>query len=111
MSAARKDARMTEFSREVRYVRRMGYLLTALTTMLLIVLGLYAWPLIRNRFFPGDGSRPITERGPLFSFEKVSTEVFRQVSPSVVFITTEMRGRKPRSRAIEDLPQGSGSGF
>jgi len=34
----------------------MGYLLTALTTMLVIVLGIYAWPLIRAHFFPTTGT-------------------------------------------------------
>jgi len=89
----------------------MGYLLTALTTMLLIVLGLYAWPLIRNHYFPGDGSRQITPRGPLLAFENVTIDVFRKDSPSVVYITTEMRGRKPNSRDFGDIPQGAGSGF
>jgi S1-C subfamily serine protease len=102
---------MTEFSREVRYVRRMGYLLTALTTMLLIVLGLYTWPLVRDYFSPTNGSRPITERGPLASFEKVTIDVFRKASPSVAFITTDTREFNPLTRSMEDLPQGSGSGF
>jgi S1-C subfamily serine protease len=107
----KEETAMTEFSREVRYVRRMGYLLTALTTMLLIVLGLYAWPLVRDRFFPVSGARPITPRGPLVAAENIAIDVFLHASPSVVYITTETKGYRLGSQVIEELPQGSGSGF
>jgi S1-C subfamily serine protease len=102
---------MSDLSREVRYVRRMGFILTVLTSMLLVVLGFYAWQLIRAKYFPIEGARPITERGPLMAFENVAIDVAKKASPSVVFITTDMRAINVRTRAIEDVPQGAGSGI
>ena len=102
---------MSDLSREVRYVRRMGFILTVLTSMLLVVLGFYAWQLIRAKFFPAEGARPITERGPLMSFEKVTIDVVKKASPSVAYINTDMRAINLRTRAIEDVPQGAGSGI
>ncbi|HEY4330095.1 MAG TPA: trypsin-like peptidase domain-containing protein [Phycisphaerae bacterium] len=102
---------MTEYSREVRYVRRMGMLLTVLTVMLLIVLSFYAWPILRAKFFGTEGSRPISLRGPLFSFENVTIDVVKKASPSVAYITTDTRAFNRRTRVVEDVPQGAGSGF
>ena len=45
---------MSDLSREVRYVRRMGFILTVLTSILLVVLGFYAWQMIRVKFFPAE---------------------------------------------------------
>lgn len=101
---------MTEFSREVKYVRRMGFLLTALTTMLLVVLGFYAWQMVWARYF-SPTTRAITPRGSLFSFENVTIDVVKKAKPSVVYITTDMRAFNRRTRAVEDVPQGAGSGF
>ena len=102
---------MSDLSREVRHVRRMGFILTVLTSMLLIVLGFYAWQLIRVKFFPAEGARPITQRGPLFSFENVTIDVAKKASPSVAFITTDVRAFNRGTRAVEDVPQGAGSGI
>ena len=44
------NIRMADLSREVRYVRRMGFLLTALTSMLLVVLAFYGWQFIRDKY-------------------------------------------------------------
>jgi S1-C subfamily serine protease len=101
---------MNDLSREVRYVRRMGFLLTVLTSMLLIVLAFYGWQLIRVKFFAAAGARPITPRGPLFAFENVAIDVAKQATPSVAFITTDMRAFNRRTRTVEDVPQGAGSG-
>ena len=102
---------MSDLSREVRYVRRMGFILTVLTSMLLVVLGFYAWQLIRVKFFASEGSRPIAQRGPLFSFENVTIDVVKRASPSVAFITTDTRAFNRVTRALEDIPQGAGSGI
>jgi hypothetical protein len=69
---------MSELSKEVRYVRRMGFLLTLLTSALLVVLGVYGWQYIRARYFAGGGARPITPRGELFSFENVTIDVVKK---------------------------------
>jgi S1-C subfamily serine protease len=102
---------MTDLSREVRRVRRMGFLLTVLTSMLLIVLAFYAWQFISAKYFAVQGARPITPRGPLFAFETIAIDVAKRASPSVAFITTDMRAFNRRTRTIEDDPQGAGSGF
>lgn len=102
---------MSEIAREIRYLRRMGIVLTILTCLLLVVLGIYAWPLIRARFFPGAPGRAITPRGPLMSFENVAIDVAKKAGPSVAYITTDTRALNRRTRAVEDVPQGAGSGF
>jgi len=53
---------MSEYARELRYLRRMGMLLTFLTILLLVVLAFYAWPLIRGRFFPAVEIAPVLQR-------------------------------------------------
>ena len=105
------NIRMADLSREVRYVRRMGFLLTALTSMLLVVLAFYGWQFIRDKYFAAARARPITPRGPLFAFENVAIDVAQRASPSVAFITTDMKAINRRTRAIEDVPQGAGSGI
>jgi S1-C subfamily serine protease len=102
---------MNDLSREVRYVRRMGALLTVLTAMLLVILAFYGWQFIRMNYLSPQGARPITPRGPLFAFENVTIDVAKRASPSVAFITTDMRAFNRRTRAIEDVPQGAGSGI
>ncbi len=102
---------MSEYARELRYLRRMGILLTLLTVLLLLVLGFYAWPIVRARFFPSAAQRTVTQRGPLFAFENVAIDVAKKAYPSVVYITTDTRAMNRRTRAIEDVPEGAGSGF
>jgi S1-C subfamily serine protease len=102
---------MSDLSREVRHVRRMGFILTVLTSLLLVVLGFYGWQIIWARYFAPAGARPIAPRGPLFAFENVAIDVVKRASPSVAYITTDMRAFNRRTRVLEDVPQGAGSGF
>jgi S1-C subfamily serine protease len=102
---------MADLSREVRYLRRMGFLLTVLTSMLVVVLAFYGWQFVRNRYFAAVRARPIAPRGPLFAFETVAVDVAQRASPSVAFITTDMKAFNRRTRTIEDVPQGAGSGI
>jgi S1-C subfamily serine protease len=53
---------------------------------------------------------PVTPRGDLAEDEKATIELFRRVSPSVVFITTLSRQARGFLE-MEDVPQGAGSGF
>jgi S1-C subfamily serine protease len=97
---------------EIRGVRRLARLLTFLTVMLLVVLGLYAWPLVRNRIWgPNADARAITPRGDLADVEKTTIGLFKKASPSVAFITTDTRRVNPFNRRVQDVPQGAGSGF
>lgn len=58
-----------------------------------------------------SGPREITPRGELADFEKTTVELFKQVSPSVVFVNVSSRVRSPYSMRTMDVPAGAGSGF
>ena len=102
---------MTDYATEVQRVRRLGRVLAILTVLLVIVLGLYTWPVIRDQFASIQGSRAITPRGSLMEFEKTTIDICRRASPSVVFITTESQRFNLFNRRVQDDLQGSGSGF
>ncbi len=69
-------------------------------------------PLIRPFIRPAATPRPVAQPpGELGADEKATIEVFKRVSPSVVFITTSKRIRRDFSFNIFEIPQGSGSGF
>src|SRR5437899_2617348 len=55
--------------------------------------------------------RPVTPRSGLNPEERATIALFRQASPSVVYITTLARQRDFFSLNITEIPQGSGSGF
>ncbi|MGD2167865.1 MAG: trypsin-like peptidase domain-containing protein [Gammaproteobacteria bacterium] len=55
--------------------------------------------------------REVLQRGPLQRAELTTVEVFRQSSPSVVFITTVEHVRDFFTRNVMRVPRGSGSGF
>ena len=55
--------------------------------------------------------RTVTPRGGLNAEERATIGLFRQASPSVVYITTLARQRDLFSLNIAEIPQGSGSGF
>jgi S1-C subfamily serine protease len=59
---------------------------------------------------PAAEPRPVAARGDLAADEKATIELFRQASPSVVFITTLARRRTGLFRVAE-IPSGEGSGF
>jgi S1-C subfamily serine protease len=72
------------------------------------LLGSDAQGQLRN---PNAAPRTITPRGGLNAEERATIGLFRQASPSVVFITTLARQRDFFSLNIAEIPQGSGSGF
>jgi S1-C subfamily serine protease len=55
--------------------------------------------------------RTVAARGELSDSEKTNIEIFRQASPSVVFITTLTNHVNQWTRDITRIPQGTGSGF
>lgn len=57
------------------------------------------------------GPKPITARGDLADDEKNTIAVFREASPSVVYITTIELQRNLFSLNVYELPKGTGSGF
>lgn len=60
---------------------------------------------------PNAMPRAITPRGDLAADEQATIELFRQTSPSVVYITTAALRRDFFSLNLLEIPQGSGSGF
>ena len=59
---------------------------------------------------PPAEPRPVTPRGDLAADEKATIELFKQTSPSVVFITTLARGPRWLLES-QEVPRGAGSGF
>jgi S1-C subfamily serine protease len=55
--------------------------------------------------------RAITPRGELAADERATIELFREASPSVVYITSLARRRDIFSLNLFEIPQGTGSGF
>lgn len=55
--------------------------------------------------------RAVTPRGDLAGDEQTAIEIFRRVSPSVAFITTAGWRFDLWSRNVQQVPQGTGSGF
>jgi S1-C subfamily serine protease len=101
-------------SGERRFERR----LLGLNAVLLAVLaGLLLWtfwnfvPKPWRDVDPAAVERPVTARGELAEIEETTIEVFRRVSPSVVHITTLVNATAPFSLDVQQIPEGTGSGF
>lgn len=82
--------------------------------ILTLVVGL-VW-ILGNRLrinFPAPGAEPraVTPRGELAADERATIELFRQASPSVVYITTLTQRRDIFSLNLFEIPQVAGSGF
>ncbi len=91
------------------YLRRVQLIFVGL--LLLVIVWTFL-PLL-EQWVSGLVSEPrvVTPRGELAADEQTTVEIFRQASPSVVYITTLQRLRNPWTRDIFSLPQGTGSGF
>ena len=87
--------------------------LTLTWILLALLVALFVWPNIRAWIGIGAATTPraITPRGELADFEKTTTELFRAVSPSVVYLTTRSRVASPFSLRAFEVEAGSGSGF
>lgn len=60
---------------------------------------------------PDSRPRVVTARGDLAGDEQATIELFRNASPSVVYITTIALRRNLFSLNVYEIPQGTGSGF
>jgi S1-C subfamily serine protease len=88
--------------------------ISPLAIILLIVMGLWLIffnPLERRKHDSGAESRAIVARGDLASDEKNTIEIFKNTSPSVVYITSIALRRSLFSLNAVEIPQGTGSGF
>jgi S1-C subfamily serine protease len=60
---------------------------------------------------PAAVERPVTARGDLADIERTTIEIFHKASPSVVHITTLVNATQPFSMDVQQVPEGTGSGF
>lgn len=99
-----------------RPARRGATSQTAINVVLLCVLAFfalrYAWNLRERPLYdPRAAPRPVATAGALTNEEEQNIALFREISPSVVHITTTRRRRDRFSFNLEEIPQGTGSGF
>jgi S1-C subfamily serine protease len=81
----------------------------AILATALLLLQLRSCPWMAGKTPPAE-PRPVTARGDLAADEKATIDLFRQASPSVVFITTLSRQARGFFE-IQEVPRGAGSGF
>jgi S1-C subfamily serine protease len=80
--------------------------------VVLILLLLVARPWLELLFYRlAAEPRAVTPRGELAGDEQATIEIFRNASPSVVFITTVSESVDLWSRNLRKVKQGTGSGF
>lgn len=82
---------------------------------ILVLLFLIIWLLSKPQQYGGLDStavpRAVTARGDLAADEQNTIELFKRVSPSVVYITSISLRRNLFSLNAVEIPQGTGSGF
>ncbi len=83
-----------------------------LITLIVLLVLLYLWPQVQSLLIAFTAEpRAVTARGDLAEAEKTNIEIFRQASPSVVFITSLADRIDFWTRDISRIPRGTGSGF
>ena len=92
--------------------------LLGLTVILLVLVAALAlwtlWTIIPKPWRdvdPDSVPRPVAARGDLAEIEQTTIEIFRAASPSVVHITTLVTAAAPFSLDVQQIPEGTGSGF
>jgi S1-C subfamily serine protease len=98
--------------------RRFERRLLGLNAILLVLVGALAlwiaWSVVPKPWRdldPDAVERPVAARGDLADIEQTTIEIFRTVSPSVVHITTLVTAAGPFSLDVQQIPEGTGSGF
>lgn len=85
--------------------------LCALGLLILMLVWLFVNRFDVYRHEPGVAPRAITPRGELASDEQTTIELFRNASPSVVYITPLALVTDRYRLNVYEIPQGTGSGF
>ncbi|MBU1454446.1 MAG: trypsin-like peptidase domain-containing protein [Proteobacteria bacterium] len=83
----------------------------AVLVLLFLAFWLLFRPLEHRGLDPTAEPRAVTARGDLAADEQNTIELFKSVSPSVVYITTIALRRDLFSLNAVEIPQGTGSGF
>jgi S1-C subfamily serine protease len=92
--------------------RGQGHRLTVILMVLVcLVLAFQVRQWFSSPTHQNSAPRAVTPRGDLAQDEKATIELFEQVSPAVVFITSLTIERAPFSLNALQSPKGSGSGF
>ncbi|BAW80490.1 trypsin-like serine protease [Candidatus Nitrosoglobus terrae] len=88
-------------------------ILLALLLLIVFVIGV-GWGRSGKQLLEAEAEirpRPVLERGNFAADEEATIRLFRETSPSVVFITTLSLRRDWFSLNVQEIPQGTGSGF
>ena len=85
--------------------------LLLLVFFLAAAVGWLLWPRARGTMEEDTPARVVTPRGDLAEDEKSTIALFKKASPSVVHITTLAVRRNRYSTDLQQIPQGTGSGF
>jgi S1-C subfamily serine protease len=91
---------------------RMLVLLVALVAALLVVVAVEGALLYRLYAAPAPPvARPVEARGDLAADEKATIELYNNLRPSVVHITTLVNRRDSLNLNVQKVPEGTGSGY
>jgi S1-C subfamily serine protease len=103
----------TYYEREPRPSPVVSCLVPFLGLMTLAVaLVWWFWPFgASSGLDPNAQPRPVVARGDLAEAEKSNIEVYEKVSPSVVHVTNLSDGGRGLSLNVQEVPQGTGTGF
>ena len=97
---------MSNLHNFLRDIRLFFWIIIAIGLLLFLIHRIENY-LIRSTTEP----QLVTARGELSNSEKSNIEIFRQASPSVVYITTLTEMVNLWTRDITRIPRGTGSGF
>ena len=75
------------------------------------MLGAVLFRYVLNRGTPAVDPRPVAPPATMASDELLTIDLFKKVSPSVVYITTLTQRMNMWTRNVTEIPQGTGSGF
>jgi len=100
---------------DIFFFRKGGSSGKASPVLLLVVIGVALWLAYEtfkpSLYDPDARPRTVTPRGDLAADEQTTIELFRNASPSVVYITSIALRRNLFSLNVYEIPQGTGSGF
>ena len=83
-----------------------------LYTLIGVLVLMFVLPRVQNLWISLTAEpRVVTPRGELADSEKTNIDIFREASPSVVFITSLADRINYWTRDITRIPRGTGSGF
>ena len=86
-------------------------LLAVLCSFAALILELRGWSGWRRVHQADAQPRPVEARGDLAADEKSTIDLFKNASPSVVYIITSTVQRDAFSLNVQEVPKGAGSGF